>query len=203
MDSAERIDAPMAAALRDEQLIAEWKRRSGAARDAVAEELFERHYEQVARWCYRFTNDREAAADLAQDVFLKAHRHLHAFKGTSTFSTWLYSIVRHEWLNGLKRRRTDIEGEDVLADVAALEARPDALAEARDLATRLKEFLTANLDRTEQVVFTLHYGDDMTLDAITRLLRLDNASGAKAYIVSARRKLARAAQRVRARGEVL
>jgi len=108
--------------------------------------------------------------------------------------------VRNESLNRLKRLRTDMEGEEVLADVAALEARPDALAEARDLATRLKEFLTANLDRREQAVFTLHYGDDMSLDAITRLLRLDNASGAKAYIVSARRKLARAAQRVRARG---
>jgi RNA polymerase sigma-70 factor, ECF subfamily len=203
MDPAEPFDGQRPEELADDELIKEWKRRSGAARDAVVEELFERHYERVARWCYRFTNDREAAADLAQEVFLKAHRHLETFKGTSTFSTWLYSIVRNESLNRLKRLRTDMESEEVLADVAALEARPDALAEARDLAARLKEFLTANLDRTEQAVFTLHYGDDMTLDAITRLLRLDNASGAKAYIVSARRKLARAAQRVRARGGFL
>jgi RNA polymerase sigma-70 factor (ECF subfamily) len=203
MDPAEPCDGHAPATLSDEELIAEWKRRSGAARDALVDELFERHYERVARWCYRFTNDREAAADLAQDVFLKAHRHLDTFKGTSTFSTWLYSIVRNESLNRLKRLHTDMEGEEVLADVAALDALPDALAEARDLAARLKEFLTANLDRREQAVFTLHYGDEMTLDAITRLLRLDNASGAKAYIVSARRKLARAAQRVRARGGFL
>ena len=189
--------------LSDDELISEWKRSSGTARDAVVEELFERHYQRVGRWCYRLTNDREAAADLAQEVFLKAHRYLAGFKGTSAFSTWLYSIARNESLNWQKRLRADIESEEVLADVAALEARPDALAEARDLAARLKEFLTANLDRTEQAVFTLHYGDDMTLDAITRLLRLDNASGAKAYIVSARRKLARAAQRVRARGGLL
>jgi len=203
MDPAEPFEGQTPATLSDDALIAEWKRRSGAAREAIVEELFARHYEQVARWCYRFTNDREAAADLAQDVFLKAHRHLDAFKGTSAFSTWLYSIVRNESLNRLKRLRPDMEGEEVLADVAALEARPDTIAEARDLATRLKEFLTANLDRREQAVFTLHYGDDMSLDAITRLLRLDNASGAKAYIVSARRKLARAAQRVRARGGFL
>jgi RNA polymerase sigma factor (sigma-70 family) len=203
MDPAEPCDGQRPQELSDDELINEWKRSSGAARDAVVEELFARHYERVARWCYRFTNDREAAADLAQEVFLKAHRHLRAFKGTSTFSTWLYSIVRNESLNRLKRLRTDMESEEVLADVAALEAWPDALAEARDLTARLKEFLAANLDRTEQAVFTLHYGDDMTLDAITRLLRLDNASGAKAYIVSARRKLARAAQRIRARGGFL
>jgi hypothetical protein len=68
---------------------------------------------------------------------------------------------------------------------------------------RLMEFLSATLDQTEQVVFTLHYGDDMPLDTISRLLRLENTSGAKAYIVSAKRKLARAARRLRMRGEAL
>jgi len=38
---------------------------------------------------------------------------------------------------------------------------------------------------------------------VTRLLALDNSSGAKAYIVSAKRKLAKAAKRLRARGEQL
>ena len=41
--------------------------------------------------------------------------------------------------------------------------------------------------------------EDMPLDAITRLLRLENKSGAKAFIVSAKRKLATALDRLRAR----
>jgi len=36
---------------------------------------------------------------------------------------------------------------------------------------------------------TLHYGHDVPLATITRELALDNPSGAKAYIVNARRKL--------------
>jgi RNA polymerase sigma-70 factor, ECF subfamily len=35
----------------------------------------------------------------------------------------------------------------------------------------------------------------LPLDAVTRLLQLTNASGAKAYVVSAKRKLARAVER--------
>ena len=35
----------------------------------------------------------------------------------------------------------------------------------------------------------LHYGHDVTLNSITRQLLLPNRRGAKAYIVSARRKL--------------
>jgi hypothetical protein len=39
---------------------------------------------------------------------------------------------------------------------------------------------------------TLHYVNELPLDAVSRMLGLTNASGAKAYIVSARRKLRRA-----------
>ena len=71
---------------------------------------------------------------------------------------------------------------------------------ARESSNRqLRSLLQETLDDTERQVFTLHFGDDMPLDAITRLLRLSNASGAKAYIVSARRKLARAVDRLKAR----
>jgi hypothetical protein len=48
---------------------------------------------------------------------------------------------------------------------------------------------------------TWHYADELPLDAITRLLNLKNASGAKAYIVSAKRKLDTAIARWKARGQ--
>ncbi len=54
-------------------------------------------------------------------------------------------------------------------------------------------------DDTEKKIFTLHYGDELTLATITRVLGLKNESGAKAYIVSAKRKLNRCLQRWRAR----
>jgi DNA-directed RNA polymerase specialized sigma24 family protein len=59
----------------------------------------------------------------------------------------------------------------------------------------VRTLLAETLDETERRVMTLHYGEDLTLDAVTRLLGLTNASGAKAYIVSARRKLSGAVRR--------
>jgi len=90
-----------------------------------------------------------------------------------------------------------------LADVAADGPSPEAIAAEHSRAAQLMEFLSSTLDETERRVFILHYGDDMPLASVTRVLRLDNPSGAKAYIVSARRKLARAVRRLRARGEAL
>jgi RNA polymerase sigma-70 factor, ECF subfamily len=189
--------------LSDDELVAQLRVLPAARREPIVNELFARHYERVARWCLRFTGNREAAVDLAQDVFLKAYKHLDSFRGTSRFATWLFTIVRNESLNRLQRSPPPMHDADVLDAVAAIDPAPDTVTERADQARRLNRFLAATLDPTEQAVFTLHYGDDMPLDAITRLLRLTNPSGAKAFIVSARRKLARATARLRARGEEL
>jgi RNA polymerase sigma-70 factor (ECF subfamily) len=42
--------------------------------------------------CYRFAGNHEDAADLAQDVFVRAFRGLARFKGQSAFKTWLYRV---------------------------------------------------------------------------------------------------------------
>jgi len=170
---------------------------------AAAEQLMASHYERVIRWCYRFTGDRESAADLAQEVFLKAHRHLDSFQGTSQFGTWLYSIVRNEALNRMKRTAPRTESDEALIDVPSLDPDPEQLAAESSRSRRLHQLLDSTLDETERTVFTLHYGEDVPLDALTRMLRLENSSGAKAYIVSAKRKLARAVEKLTARGEKL
>jgi DNA-directed RNA polymerase specialized sigma24 family protein len=95
------------------------------------------------------------------------------------------------------------ESEEQLIDVPALDPDPEELATRSSTSRRLQQLLTATLDETERTVFTLHYGEELPLDAITRLLRLENSSGAKAYIVSAKRKLSRAAERWFVRGEKL
>jgi DNA-directed RNA polymerase specialized sigma24 family protein len=50
-------------------------------------------------------------------------------------------------------------------------------------------FILDTLDKTEARVMMLHYGEEMPLNTVSRVLGLTNKSGAKAYIVSARRKL--------------
>jgi DNA-directed RNA polymerase specialized sigma24 family protein len=63
--------------------------------------------------------------------------------------------------------------------------------------------LDQELDEIEKQVFILHYADEVPLKVITRLLGLTNRSGAKAYIVSARRKLSRAVREWKARERAL
>jgi len=187
--------------LGDEELLAQAQRSPEASKQReLLDDLFRRYHSRVALWCFRVTGDRESAADLAQEIFLKVQRGLDSFRGDAKFSTWLYSITRNHCLNYANRRAARGESateplEEI--DVPA-EDRFDLRLERNEEMRQMRELVAETLDETEQRVMTLHYGEEMTLDAITRLLGLLNQSGAKAYVVSARRKLKTAVARWRA-----
>jgi len=64
-------------------------------------------------------------------------------------------------------------------------------AEQAEAIARLRRMIGTRLHPLEARVLYLHYVDGMSLPAITRLLGLSNRSGAKAYVVSGKRKLRR------------
>lgn len=181
--------------LSDEELVDRYRTVADPRRDEFLDQLFERHHTRVAAWCYRMTGDVDSATDLAQDVFLKAFQNLESFRGQSKFTTWLYSIAKNHCMDALKSRA----GAPIIAGEAALERVPDLRAdeplstmERRQAEEVVRQLMRESLDETEIKVMTLHYVQELPLDAVTRLLHLTNTSGAKAYVVSARRKLARA-----------
>jgi RNA polymerase sigma-70 factor (ECF subfamily) len=180
--------------LSDEELVGRYRAVSGRRREDFLNQLFERHHARVAAWCYRMTGDVDAATDFAQEVFLKAFQNLESFRGQSKFTTWLYSIARNYCMDALKSRAAG----PILAGEAALERAPDVRTdvlltmERREAEEVVRQLMRESLGETETKVMTLHYVHELPLDAVTRTLNLTNASGAKAYVVSARRKLARA-----------
>jgi RNA polymerase sigma-70 factor (ECF subfamily) len=183
--------------LSDEELIARYRAQaSKSGSEQYVNELFRRHHVKVARWCLSFTNDRESAADLAQEICAKAYKNLSSFSGQSKFSTWLFSIARNHCLNAVRARSSLPAMDpvhlfvDTLPDLAS--ENPDAAMETKQLAKIARQLVCEALEETERVVFTLHFVEELPLDVITRMLNLTNASGAKAYLVSAKRKLERA-----------
>src|SRR5579864_5371386 len=178
--------------LNDEELVLAYQAQSGSPQgQGFLNELFGRHHVRVAAWCYRMNGDRESAADLAQEIFLKAFRHIGSFRRDSKFTTWLYTIARNHCRNELRARavRPVDAGDAELRELATNMEAADVALERQGSEQALRELMQSVLDETERRVMSLHYADELPLDAITRLLGLQNASGAKAFIVSARRKL--------------
>ena len=189
--------------LTDEELLARYRAVAGASgSERFLNELFSRHHSKVAAWCYRMTGDRDSAADLSQDIFIKVYQHLDSFQGTARFSTWLYSITRNHCLNDWKARanRPQQFEREVLLELPDEKAESiENILERVSSAENARKLLAETLDETELKVMTLHYRDEISLQGVSKVLGLTNASGAKAYVVSARRKLAVAVERWKAR----
>ncbi len=67
--------------------------------------LVQLHQRAVYRLCYPFMGNHEDAADLSQEVFLRAHRGLASVRAQSSLSTWLYRIGVNLCLNRVSAKR--------------------------------------------------------------------------------------------------
>lgn len=67
--------------------------------------LVERHRPFVITCICQTVQDRYLAEDIAQEVFVKAYRHIHSFRGDSKFTTWLYRLTKNQMIDILRKKR--------------------------------------------------------------------------------------------------
>jgi RNA polymerase sigma-70 factor, ECF subfamily len=97
--------------------------REGRTRNREEEELIRRamagdvdaygdlvrsYQQRIFNLIGRMVNRREAAEDLAQEVFIKAFRKLGSFRFESSFYTWLYTIALNTCRNYWRRRTPEM-----------------------------------------------------------------------------------------------
>lgn len=92
---------------RQHEADADWAivQRVQAGQVAEFDELIRKYRERVYAVIYNMTSNREDAADLTQDTFIKAFQSIHRFQGQSSFFTWLYRIGVNATLTHLRKNR--------------------------------------------------------------------------------------------------
>jgi RNA polymerase sigma-70 factor (ECF subfamily) len=85
MDGGNRVDNRM----HDNELVQRARNGDGDAFNR----LVEKYQMKMFHLAYGMTRNREAADDLAQEVFLKAYSSLPKFRMESQFGTWLYRVA--------------------------------------------------------------------------------------------------------------
>ena len=162
--------------------------------DAEAfEEVYRRFARMVFNLAYRMAGTVEEAEDLAQEVFLRIHRHLGRFNGRSALKTWVYRVTLNHCRSKLGRKRypsqplaEENDGEGVrLVD----ESRsPEDLALARD-AGRLVTLALRQLKPVFREAVVLRDLQGLSYDEIAEIL--------KVRIGTVRSRIARGRERLR------
>lgn len=132
-------------------------------------QAFRRLYEENVGRVYalaRHMAGYERAAELTQDVFVRAWQKLHTFRGEARFSTWLHRLAVNLILS--RRAAFATERARYLADDEVLdriESRPAGREHALDF-----EVAIARLPQGARTIFVLHDVEGYRHEEIARLL---------------------------------
>lgn len=91
-----------------------------AGSDEAFAGLIARYHQPIFSLLARTVQDREAAADLTQEVFVKVFRGVGSFHGESSLRTWIYRIALHEASNQrrwwVRHKQAEIPIEQEVSD---------------------------------------------------------------------------------------
>jgi len=136
----------------------------------------------------RFTDDEDAADDVAQEVLIGLERRVSRFSGASRFSTWLFAVTRNVALSQRSRdrrramlleRRLEIAG----IEQETVEQDPDAV----QLASLVMQYYDA-LPKRQRSIFEMVDLQGMTPAEVARQLGMEQVT-VRAHLFKARRTI--------------
>lgn len=146
---------------------------------AAFDQLILKYRERVYAMIYNMTSNREDAADLTQDAFIKAFQSINRFQGQSSFFTWLYRIAVNSALTHIRRNKLrSFFSFDKIHEDAAVSAVIDQLTDKKDverevfvneLQEKLNEALM-KLSISHRTVVTLFEIDGLSHEEIAEIM---------------------------------
>lgn len=133
---------------------------------AAFERLYRRHKDPLWRYLLRGCDDRDAVAEMFQDVWAGLVRGRDGWQPRAKFTTWLYTLAHHRLVDHYRLRRLSTATIEEAANVAAPEhRRPDACAGNAQLRQRLTQVL-AQLPLEQREAFLLKEEGGLSLEEI-------------------------------------
>ena len=139
-------------------------------------ELVKRYQNFVFTIVLRYTENREDAEEISQDVFVKAYRSLADFRGESKFTTWLYTIVTTTCITFLRKKKLDVQSLDN-ERVFAVADNIDSGMRANQVEQKSKVNMVNKaiglLSPDDAQIITLFYKGEQSLEEIATIMGME------------------------------
>jgi RNA polymerase sigma-70 factor, ECF subfamily len=159
--------------------VTDWVRRAQEGDVRAFEQLFQQYHRGIYNTIYQVTRNEADAADLTQEVFVRAYRALPRLQTPEAFTSWLYRIavnLSRNWLRDRGRVRIEsleLPGDDgeegSTREIADPSGDPAALTQAQDLRERVQKAVEG-LSPDHRTVVTLHHLEGMPVEEIARVM---------------------------------
>ena len=158
--------------------------------DMRAFELLVKQYERlVFHVVNRLVNEKEDREDVCQEVFIKMHKSLPAFRFQSKLSTWIARIAYFTAVNHVKRSKNErMTGvSDDLENFHFTNDNPEQLLTKKEINTYIDQ-LVAQLPEKYKTVITLYHLEEFSLTEIEEITGMPEGT-VKSYLFRARKLL--------------
>jgi len=144
------------------------------------EELMKRTQTNIYNLGLRLLGNKEDAADLMQETYIKAYENLDRFEGRSSFSTWLYRIATNNALMKLRKEKNKKVSIDELKkfgdksykiEISDWSENPSSYFKSAELKEVLQKAIDS-LPPKYKSVFILHDVEGLPLAEVARILSL-------------------------------
>jgi RNA polymerase sigma-70 factor (ECF subfamily) len=126
---------------------------------------YRRYGESVHRRCLRLCRDPQQALDLAQEVFLRAHRYRSSYRGEASPLTWLFTLTDNCFFD-LRAKSRPIAAAEVAEFLASERDGFEREFVSHDLVVRLLERSSADV----RAIVLHRYFDELDLETIAQRL---------------------------------
>ena len=177
--------------------------RDGVARErqVLFERLVDDHYRAVYAFAYRMVRSEQDAADVTQDVFVRAWRALPKLRADAALWSWLRRITVNVCLDHIRRQRTAPPsqsldhpvsmGDDAHDQLEVPDTTTDpAVLLAEDERRHMLEGAILGLGEPYRTAVLLHHVAEMSVEEIAALARVPEGT-IKSRLCRARRMLRR------------
>jgi len=122
--------------------------------------LLRPHLDGLYQLAYRFSQNRDDAEDLVQDLLIKVYPRLEEMESIENLKSWLATVLRHIFLDNLRRyKRSPIhlatEDDAVLASISSSTDGPAQISELSKEINKIQDALM-QLSEDQRVLLVMH-----------------------------------------------
>ena len=159
----------------------EWVRQAQGGDLQAFERLFDHYHRGIYNVIFQMLRSEADAADLTQDVFVRAWKSLPRLEAPEAFSSWLYRIATNlsrNWIRDNTRVRTESldqpfggdEDEGGGREIADVTGDPAGVTQTRAVQETVQRAIMG-LSPDHRTVVTLHHIEGMAVEEIAQIMK--------------------------------
>ena len=148
-------------------------------------EIFKETNKRIYNFLLRLSSDRELAADLTQETFIRAFKSLKSLKSNKSLVSWLHRIALNLYRDEMKKPRfyaesidqnfsTDDEDGDAM-EIEDWTNNPDRISADKELQSVVRDAISS-LPEIHRAAVIMHHIEGMEIDEIARTLKVKSGT---------------------------